>query len=336
MKLASSTTTKENPILRSQKLSNQATFKPKEVNMHKHSIRFSFLALLLAVAMVVVSIQVAAAAEGDEVEITGTVIFFDENSFDVETEEGETYTVLIGDELDFDFETLKEDDIVVVEVIENEDGALSATKVKVEEQEEDDGDPSGGYYCEQSEKMHPFGERLASSYDGVDYETLQEWFCSGFGWGQIMLALETSEVTDEDFDDLLERRGDGEGWGQIWQDLELIGQPEDAEPLNDEDGNGRPDFAGPPEWVGDGLPEEAGPPEWVGDGRPEDAGPPEWVGDGRPEDAGPPDDKGGDGYTEDVDLPGDEESNGRPETAGPSALPQVPGGPPEGVGGGRP
>jgi hypothetical protein len=115
--------------------------------------------------------------------------------------------------------------------------------------------------------MHPFGERLASSYEGVDYEDLQEWFCDGFGWGQIMLALETSEVTGDDFDALLERRGEGEGWGEIWQDLELIGQPEDAEPLNDEDGNGRPDFAGPPEWVGDGLPEQAGPPEWVGDGR---------------------------------------------------------------------
>jgi RNase P/RNase MRP subunit p29 len=306
--------------------------------MHKQSMRFSFLALLLAVAMVVVSIQVAAAAEGDEVEITGTVISIDEanNSFVVETEEGETYTVLISEELDFDFETLKKGDIVEVEGTENEDFSLLATKVKIEEQEKDDGDPSGGYYCEQSEEMHPFGEKLASRYDEVKYETLQEWFCSGFGWGQIMLALKTSEITGDDFEALLVRRGDGEGWGQIWQDLELIGRPEDAGPRNDVDSNDRPDFAGPPEWVGDGRPEQAGPPEWVGDGRPEDAGPPEWVGDGRPEDAGPPDDKGGDGYTEDVDLPGDKERNGRPENAGPPALPQVPGGPPEGVRGGRP
>jgi RNase P/RNase MRP subunit p29 len=321
MKLASSTTGKENPILRSQKLSNQATFKPKEVNMHKQTMRFSFLALLLAVAMVVVSIQVAAAADGDEVEIAGRVISIDENnSFQVETEEGKTYTVLF-EEVYFDFSTIQVGDTVLIEGTYIGDDSISASLVKVEEQE-DDGDLPGGYYCEQSDERHPFGQRLASSYEGVVYETLQKWFCSGFGWGQIMLALKTSEITGDDFEALLEMRGDGEGWGQIWQDLELIGQPEDAEPLNDEDGNGRPDFAGPP--------------EWVGDGRPEQAGPPEWVGDGRPEDAGPPDDKGGDGYTEDVDLPGDEERNGRPEDAGPSALPQVPGGPPEGVGGGRP
>jgi hypothetical protein len=307
--------------------------------MHKQTMRFSFLALLLAVAMVVTSVQLAAAAV-DEVEITGTVISIDyeNNSFVVETEEGKPYIVLISEELDFDFKTLQVGDTVLIEGTDIGDDSISASSaylVKVEEQE-DDGDLPGGYYCEQSEEMHPFGERLASSYDGVVYETLQKWFCSGFGWGQIMLALETSEITGDDFEALLKMRGDGEGWGQIWQDLELIGQPEDAEPLNDEDGNGRPDFAGPPEWVGDGLLEQAGPPEWVGDGRPEQAGPPEWVGDGRPEDAGPPDDKGGDGYTEDVDLPGDEERNGRPEDAGPSALPQVPGGPPEGVGGGRP
>jgi hypothetical protein len=70
--------------------------------------------------------------------------------------------------------------------------------------------------------MHPFGKRLASCYEEVEYETLQVWFCSGFGWGQIMLALKTSEITGDDFDALLERRGEGEGWGQIWQDLELI------------------------------------------------------------------------------------------------------------------
>jgi Tfp pilus assembly PilM family ATPase len=76
--------------------------------MHKQTMRFSFLALLLAVAMVVVSIQVAAAAV-DEVEITGKVISIDEanNSFVVETEEGETYTIFPSEELDFDFSTLQ-------------------------------------------------------------------------------------------------------------------------------------------------------------------------------------------------------------------------------------
>jgi hypothetical protein len=91
-------------------------------------------------------------------------------------------------------------------------------------------------------------------------------------------------------------------------------------------GDGRPDFAGPPEGVGGGRPDFAGPPEGIGGGRPDFAGPPEGVGAGKPEGvgagrpafAGPPEGVGG----------------------GPNALatatPRGGGGRPAGVGGGRP
>jgi hypothetical protein len=196
---------------------------------------------------------------------------------------------------------------------EGEDGEIS----------DGDSDPGGGYYCDpSSEEMHPFGEGLADRY-GVEYEILQEWFCNGFGWGQIMLALETSDIisTDEDFEDLegfealLARRNGGEGWGEIWQDLGLIGRPEDASPpegdeedefedirpTGEEDERGRPEDAGPPEWAGQGRSEEVGPSDEDGErGRPEDAGPPEWASQGRPEHAGPPDKDGERGRPEDA------------------------------------
>jgi hypothetical protein len=246
MKLVSSKIGKNKSIFLTRNQFIQATFKKNEVNMKKHSIRYSLLALLLAAGMVLASVQLVAANGEDD-------------------------------------------------------------------------DPSEGYFCVQSEDMHPFGERLASRYE-VDYEILQGWFCDGFGWGQIMLALKTSAITGDDFEGLLERRGSGEGWGQIWQDLKLIGRPEDAGPPNDEDGNGRPDFAGPPEWAGEGRPDFAGPPEWAGEGRPDFAGPPDWAGEGRPDFAGPPDWAG----------------EGRPEDAGPPGLSPVPGGPPPGIPAGRP
>ena len=257
--------------------------------MNKLPIRYLFAVMLVTLSMVLAAVEPVAAQEaGTEVEFTGTVMFIDESfgSFTVETAEGETYTVFPGE--DFDFSTLVVSDTVDVEGTLNEDGSVSALKVEVEEEDDPtDGqdDPSTGYFCTQSEEPHPFGARLAERY-GADYQTLQAWFCDGFGWGQIMLALQTSEITEGDPAALLEARRGGQGWGQIWQELQLIGRPEHAGPPNDEDGNGRPDFAGPPnDEDGDGRPDFAGPPnDEDGDGRPDFAGPPDGVGPpaGRP------------------------------------------------------
>jgi hypothetical protein len=260
--------------------------------MNKISMRYFLLAILAALAMVLVAVQPAAAQEaGAEVEVTGTVTSIDEESgsFTVETEDGQAYTIFPGE--GFDFNTLAEGDTVEVKGTLNEDGTVSALTIKVEEQEgeddptDDQDDPSTGYFCTQSEDPHPFGDRLAERY-GMDYETLQAWFCDGFGWGQIMLALQTSQITGGDPAALLEARRGGEGWGEIWQELKLIGRPEDAGPPNDENGDGRPDFAGPPnDRDGNGRPDFAGPPnDEDGDGKPDFAGPPDGVGPpaGRP------------------------------------------------------
>ena len=260
--------------------------------MNKISMRYLFGAVLVVLTMVLAAAQPVAAQEaGTEVEITGTVTSIDEatGTFTIETEEGETYTISPGE--DFDFSTLVVGDTVEVEGTLNEDGTVFALRVDAEEAEEEQDDPSTGYFCTQSENPHPFGARLAERYE-VDYETLQAWFCDGFGWGQIMLALQTSEITEGDPAALLEARQDGQGWGQIWQELRLIGRPEEAGPPNDEDGDGRPDFAGPPnDEDGDGRPDFAGPPnDEDGDGRPDFAGPPHNdSGGGRPDFAGPPD-----------------------------------------------
>ncbi len=140
-------------------------------------------------------------------------------------------------------------------------------------------DPSEGFYCVQSEIQHPFGAILAERYE-VDYATLQAWFCDGFGWGQIMLALQTGKITEDDPGELLELRRAGTGWGEIWQGLNLIGRPEHAGPPNDADSNGKPDHAAPPnDESGGGKPDHAGPPnDQNGDGKPDFAGPPAGVG----------------------------------------------------------
>ncbi len=242
------------------------------------SLRYFILAALAVLAIALAAVQpVAAQDAGTDVQVTGTVTAVDEEagSFTVETESDETYTVLPGE--DFDFSTLAVDDTVQVEGTLNEDGTVAALTVTVGEEEpvEEEDDRSNGYYCRQSEDAHPFGERLAERYE-TDYETLQSWFCDGFGWGQIMLALQTGKITGDDPAALLEARQDGEGWGQIWKRLKLIGRPEHAGPPDDEDRDGRPDHAGPPnDEDGDGRPDHAGPPDDRGGrGRPDDAGRP--------------------------------------------------------------
>jgi hypothetical protein len=142
----------------------------------------------------------------------------------------------------------------------------TAAAQEIDPSEEQD-DPSTGYYCTQSEVPHPFGQRLAERYE-VEYTTLQAWFCDGFGWGQVMLALQTGKITGEDPGELLKSRRSGLGWGDIWREKKLIGRPEHAGPPNDENGDGRPDFAGPPsDNDGDGKPDFAGPPAGTDRGR---------------------------------------------------------------------
>jgi hypothetical protein len=142
-------------------------------------------------------------------------------------------------------------------------------------QEDGNGEEEGSYFCENRDDEHPVAKGIAETYE-VEYETVIAWFCGdddfvkpdeeNFGFGEIMLALQTSALDDVEFsaEELLEMRAEGDGWGEIWQALGLIGKP---------------DHAGPPDWAGQGPPEWAGqePPPWAG--APEGKGPPWWGGD---------------------------------------------------------
>ena len=42
--------------------------------------------------------------------------------------------------------------------------------------------------------IHQIALGIAEIYD-VEYEVVIAWFCQGFGFGQILLALETAQLT---------------------------------------------------------------------------------------------------------------------------------------------
>jgi hypothetical protein len=129
---------------------------------------------------------------------------------------------------------------------------------------------------------HPVLQSISDTYE-VEYSVVMDWFCSGYGVGEIMLAFQTADVTGGDPGEILASKTELGGWGKVWQSLGLIGRPEDAGPP---EGKGKPDHAGPPE--GKGKPDHAGPPD--DKGKPDHTGPPE--GKGKPDHAGPPDGKG--------------------------------------------
>jgi hypothetical protein len=150
---------------------------------------------------------------------------------------------------------------------------------------------------------HPVMAKMAAQYDVSD-ETINNWFCQGFGIGEIGLAYNLSQQTGTAVDDFFALRQAGYGWGQIMQ------QSAQLLPL---------------------LPTEDHPPATpvpAPTGRPDDAGPPDGRPDGRPDDAGPPDDRPGQ-----TDQPG--QGQGPPGGSGPPGQTDPPGqgqGPPGGSG----
>jgi len=105
---------------------------------------------------------------------------------------------------------------------------------------------TNSYFCVNDDVEHPVGSRLDEAF-GVENGFVMEWFCDRkMGFGQIMLALTTAQVSGRNAASLQVERAAGKGWGQIWQEEGLIGRgrPKDN---GESDDVGSPDDAGPPE-----------------------------------------------------------------------------------------
>jgi hypothetical protein len=182
---------------------------------------------------------------------------------------------------------------------------VPAAFAKVEDDEVSDFCTDTSTYLHPEEGFqHPVGSRIALRYE-VEYPVVMSWFCQGYGFGQIMLALETSKIlaTNPDADqfspeELLTMRTNQLGWGEIWKTLKFTGRPKGSDwaggppgllgpkHTDDEEGEGfgPPPWAGPPEWAGPKGTEteegdDLGPTGWAG---PKDKdrspGPPPWAG----------------------------------------------------------
>ena len=142
---------------------------------------------------------------------------------------------------------------------------------------EDDVREGDGWYTGTMTITHPVASSLANQYE-ISYTQVVSWFADGYGFGEIMHALKTSEtlsgthpMSDTTPSGILTLKTELGGWGQVWQEFGLIGRPDDVGPPHDaEDGddveapeNGEPKRnekePGPPDGVG--PPDHAGPPD---------------------------------------------------------------------------
>lgn len=64
---------------------------------------------------------------------------------------------------------------------------------------------------------HPVGQEIAETYD-VTYEEVMTWFCSGYTFDDILIALETSEATNVKAGDLLAMSKEM-SWEEVWVEV---------------------------------------------------------------------------------------------------------------------
>jgi hypothetical protein len=84
--------------------------------------------------------------------------------------------------------------------------------------------PKEGAYCDgTSETNHPEGDKLADEFD-VDYTEIMDWFCQGYGFGEISQAYKISQLKGISAEEVFAMRASGMGWGKIKQFYGLIGK----------------------------------------------------------------------------------------------------------------
>lgn len=99
-----------------------------------------------------------------------------------------------------------EDEVEEPEVPDSDDG----------EEDQEEGAEAG--MCTGAQP-HPTGYKLADRY-GVPYEEIMEWFCQGFGFGEIELAYSLSQEKGIPVGEIFQMKIDGKGWGEIKQELD--------------------------------------------------------------------------------------------------------------------
>lgn len=191
--------------------------------------------ILTTILILMLSLMIAgpASAKNDKINIKGEVTAVAAGTITVLSNKGVTYEIALPDEFDLDIQV---GDSILVKGRLSEDGSVMAESIKLigknndkddgDDEEQSNGGKSNSAFCadDKQGKPHPFAAKMVERY-GVTEQWVMDYFCDGYGMGQIMLALKTGEIEgiDSDPEALLTERANGVGWGNIWKGLGLIG-----------------------------------------------------------------------------------------------------------------
>jgi hypothetical protein len=115
-----------------------------------------------------------------------------------------------------------------------------------EEAGEEAGQESTGEFCVGAQP-HPTAIRLSERFPAT-YQEIMGYFCDGFGFGEIELAYELSEITGAEVDAYFDRKQSGESWGEIKQEVYAeYGRTEKPDKPGKPENVGKPELPEKPE-----------------------------------------------------------------------------------------
>ena len=72
-----------------------------------------------------------------------------------------------------------------------------------------------------SQEAQLLAEHISEGFE-IPVEAVMGWYCQGFEFEDILLALQTSAGSEISPDELLVRLGQGQSWDDIWKDIGLL------------------------------------------------------------------------------------------------------------------
>lgn len=105
---------------------------------------------------------------------------------------------------------------------------------------------TGGSCGEARDDSHPAAAKLGANY-GVGSSEVMDWFCGGYGFGEIALAYKLAQLNGIAVDEIFQLRSGGMGWGLIMQQYGLIGKNKPPKNNGKQNGKTQPTpVVGPP------------------------------------------------------------------------------------------
>ena len=72
------------------------------------------------------------------------------------------------------------------------------------------------------EGTNTIGQGIADEYEFTSYDEVMTWFCNGAEFEDILVALQTEELSDTPAEDMLVMVAEGFTWEDIWMVVDLI------------------------------------------------------------------------------------------------------------------